>query len=64
MKTQFLADPLLHVLFAHLAARRHFRGNARVMLAISTFPSYDLVLCAQLIEPTHTSTDVSCVISP
>jgi hypothetical protein len=39
MKTQFLVDPLLHVLFAHLAVCRHFRGNARVMLAISTFLS-------------------------
>jgi hypothetical protein len=46
MKMQFLADPLLHVLFVHLAARWHFRGNARVMLAISTFLSYGLALCA------------------
>jgi hypothetical protein len=48
MKTQFLADPLLHVLFVHLVARRHFRGNARVMLAISTFPSYSLAFAPDL----------------
>jgi hypothetical protein len=59
MKVQFLANPLLHILFTHLAARWHFRGNFRVMLGISTFPSYGLALCARLIEPTHTSADVS-----
>jgi hypothetical protein len=49
MKTQFLADPLLHVLFAHLVARCHFRGNDRVMLAFlrsQLFPSYNLALYA------------------
>jgi hypothetical protein len=31
-------------LFAHLVACWHFRGNARAMLVISTFPSYELAL--------------------
>ena len=57
IKMQFLAGPLLHVfLFAHLVARWHFRGNARVMLAISTFLSYSLALCARLIEPPNAQT--------
>jgi hypothetical protein len=31
-------------------ARWHFRGNARVMLVISSFLSYDLALCVRLID--------------
>jgi hypothetical protein len=62
MKTRFLADPLLYALSVHLMARRHFRGNARVMLAFlqsQRFLSYSLALCARLIAATHTSADVS-----
>jgi hypothetical protein len=54
------AYPLLHAfLFVCLKACWHFRGNARVMLVISSFPSYDLALCARLIEPIHIYADVS-----
>jgi hypothetical protein len=39
------AYPLLHAfLFVRLKARWHFRGNARVMIVILAFPSYDLAL--------------------
>jgi hypothetical protein len=41
------AYPLLYAfLFVRLKARWHFRGNARVMIVILAFPSYDLALFA------------------
>jgi hypothetical protein len=52
---------LLHAfLFVHLKARWNFRGNARVMIVILAFSSYDLALfCARPIDPTYTCADVS-----
>jgi hypothetical protein len=55
------AYSLLHAfLFVHLKARWNFRGNARVMIVILAFSSYDLALfCARPIDPTYTCADVS-----
>jgi hypothetical protein len=44
------------LLFAQLTACGHFRGNARVKLAISAFPSYDLAL----LRPTYRANSYIC----